>query len=269
MANTPTLQDLIGQLPGLLGQAISSPAEQQTSINDIMAANAPEALRKYGTTAQQIAESNFGRGMGLSSYNAYQQALNTLMQQEGMNKMQLDAKNQVDAAQRAAVGNAVNYATSEKNRAMQARQIDAQKSTQLRGALIGGLGNLGAGTAGVLSRDLMRPEGQPSSVGRAYDRLKAGMGFGKPGAPDLKTPGEGMGGTFEGEGQGPTSAPYEFSNTSPYPSNLSLSGPDSYNFGNSSAGYNFNVPDIQMPDFSLEGLFNGYSPEDFFNPALF
>src|SRR5262245_42003923 len=97
-----SLEDLLGQN---LSAGMMTPEQQAARVQQIVGASAPELMRKYGQTAQQINEGAFGRGMGLSTYNAYQQALNDLMEREGMGKIQNDAQTQVDAAQRAAVTN--------------------------------------------------------------------------------------------------------------------------------------------------------------------
>ena len=184
--NTPTLDDLVAQLPPQLGQAMRTPEELEAYRQMILQGTMPEALRQYGEGAQRVAESNFGRGMGLSSYNAYQQALQSLMESEGAAKIQLAAQQQAEAAQRAAVGNAMSYATSERNRAQQAsegaanranaqqmqrRGIKAGQQGQMMGQIYGGAAGAAGGLVGTLAKDLMRPEGESSAIGRAGGRL--------------------------------------------------------------------------------------------------
>ena len=271
MATTPTLQDLIAQLPPTLGQGLMSPAEQQAEIDRITAATMPAALRKYGDTAQQIAERYMARMQGSGSYDAYQQALNTLMQQEGTAQIQNQAKQSVDAAQRAAVGNATNYATSEQNRASQEanqrRQIAAQRSGQNKAAIIAGLGNLGGGTAATLARDLMRPEGEKSRLGLAGERLKGYLGFG--GTPEQTS---GYLGNTEVPSYDLNAGKTDFGT-----GNLSdYSTTPTTNFGTGSiSDYNlypsgYDIPKLQLPEFSLDSLFGGFNniPSNFWDQEL-
>jgi hypothetical protein len=264
MAITPTLQDLINQLPGTLGQGIMSPEEQAAEVQRITSATLPEALRKYGTTAQQIAESNFGRGFGLSSYNAYQQALNTLMQQEGTANIQNQAQQSVDAAQKSAVANAASYANAGQNRQqqsdMQKHQIAASNAAQNKQAIIGGLGNVGIGAAGMLTRDLTRPAGEPSRLELAYNRIKDAFGPDKAGmAPGIGP--DALGGSLSDYDMGGASTP-SYSNFVP---DFNLSAND-IDFGTGNLlDYSFSPSSVQLPDFSLESLFSpSYDWGDYF-----
>lgn len=245
-----SLQTLISQLPQNLSDQILTPEQSQARVQQQVAAMAPEILRQYGQTAQQQNEAAFGKGMGLSTWNAYQQALNTLMQNEAIGKLGIESQNAVDAAQRAAVGNAANYASSEMNRQAQAQQARAQRnqatSLQNRSMIYQGLGGLAGGGLGLLGRTF-QPEIQKGLRGLA------GLGGGKPETEPNPSIGAGTG-------------PLPSENAVPSPDYPSLGG----NMGFSlepgggvsapdigSSGYNYggtDYTDFNWPDLSLGGL---------------
>lgn len=173
-------------LDELLQNEILTPEQKEARVAEVLAGTMPGALRQYGQTSQAQNEAAFGKGMGLSTWNAYQQALNSLMEAEGAGKIRNDARTSVDAAQRAALGNAVSYATAERNRAantaasnqsadIQRKGLAQQKSLAGQSMLFSGLSGLGGGVANIGMRTF-GPE------------IKSGLkglfgGAGTPGAP--------------------------------------------------------------------------------------
>jgi len=264
-----TLDDLIAGLPQNMSNQILTPEQQQARVQQSVAAATPEMLRQYGQTGQQQAESDFGRGMGLSTYAAYKQALNTMMQNEAGAKIQNDAQNAVNQAQQAAIGNAASYATSERNRAsqagmntennaaraaMQRQAARAQGSAQNKNMLFQGLGGLASGGAGMVTKSL-GPEIQGGIKG-GYNKL-AGL-FGGPKteqAPDMAA---------LRAGAADEAKAYEYP---PAPSYGDGGGGGfelpSYDFapqmGDGGGGYDFNMPEIDWgggADMSLDQLLN-------------
>jgi hypothetical protein len=247
-----SLQDLIASLPGAMQQQILTPEQQQARLQDYLNAANPEILRQYGQTSQQQNEAAFGKGMGLSTWNAYQQALNTLNQNEALNRARVEGQSAIDSAQRAAIGNAANYASNEMGRQQQAQMNRSNQrqatSFQNRNMLYGGLGGLAQGGLATVARDLTRPAGQASSLGSAYDRIKGLFGGGEspaaPNAPDMTNPppvNYGNAGDMSLANASPT---VDYT-----PPDLSPSFGGGYDFG----GFN---PQIQIPDFSLDSLLN-------------
>lgn len=147
----PTLEELIQSLPGQLAGGMKTPAEQQAMADQLVSRQYPDILKQYGDRAQQINESAFGRGMGLSAYNLQNQQANTQAQLEAQAKAKIDAQQAVEQAQRAAVGQAASYASGQQQQQQQAqqfgRQLGATKSNQSNQMLASGIGAAAGGIA--------------------------------------------------------------------------------------------------------------------------
>jgi hypothetical protein len=178
-----SLDDLI---TGAYGNMIRTPDQLAARKQEILNATLPEYLRKFGQTTQAQNEASFGRGMGLSTYNAYQQALNTLMQNEGAANIENQAQQGVDQAQRAAVADAAGYVNADKNRAAQqsiaagnqtvARQLQKMRGNQaVQSGLIGGAANIGSGVGGMAAKSLLSKGGSGNTPGEMWQNLKANL----------------------------------------------------------------------------------------------
>lgn len=191
-----TLDDLINS-----GYAnmIRSPEQMAARKQEVVDATLPEYLRKYGTTTQDQLESAFGRGMGLSTWNAQQMALRQLMESEGAANIENQAQTQIEQAQRAAIADAAAYRNAGANRAQAAanaqtqatvaRQLSKARGSQANQAqLVQGLTGLGAGVGGLTLRALMAKPGSEGSPQSIWANAKGNLGFGPDQAPSPQAP---------------------------------------------------------------------------------
>jgi hypothetical protein len=108
-----------------------------------------EIERQGGDRAQQISENAFGRGLGLSTVNAYSQAENQRAQKEAISKARVDASTAARSAQLSALAQAAGVAQQEANRGMQHKAIKAQQQMNDDKMLAGGLTALGGAGLGL------------------------------------------------------------------------------------------------------------------------
>jgi hypothetical protein len=248
-----TLDDLIAGLPQSMSNQILTPEQQRAQVEQQVGAAMPENLRQYGQLAQQQNEAAFGKGMGLSTWNAYQQALNSMNQTEAAGQIRQNAENAMRQAQQAAIGNAASYATSERNRATQANlaasqnaSADARQRAQLaaagkgqtQGQIFSGLGGLAGGVGRyALSKEGFGPE-LKGAAQSGYNKL-AGL-FGGPKteqAPDMAKTNEMS--SEMAPASGGYNAPSSFEASYPSGLNFSGGGTDLPAYG---GGYSFDTP---------------------------
>lgn len=254
----------MASLEDLLNQQILSPEQRQAKVESAVANAMPENLRRYGQLAQQQNESTFGKGLGLSTYNAYMNALNSMNQSEAAGQIRQNAENAVTQAQNAAIGNAASYATAEKNRAAQ-QQMAANQNTvqrqlmkqhgaqQTSGQIFQGLGGLAGGAIGGGAR-MFQPEikgGLQSLYGKA---------FGQPASPTTEQA-PNIGGGAEVPGGTGAAGDMNAANSSAYtPPSFDFSGgggaPSMPSYGGSAA---YDMPSYTSGSPDLYDLLGGWN----------
>lgn len=150
-------------VPNGLEGLIMSPAQQAAMKADLLRRSGYDIERNAKNEAQKVGEDAFGRGMGLSTLNAYYQAQVQRARDEALDKATIDSNAAVRAAQGAALGQAAQYVTAQQGRAQQesqfGRQLKQQQSLNTQNLVGGGLAGLaGAGmkTAGYVYGDKMK-----------------------------------------------------------------------------------------------------------------
>jgi hypothetical protein len=181
----PTLDDLITQGYQNL---ILTPEQRQARIDAIAAPRLAQSQREAAARAQQQNENSFGRGMGLSTWNAYQQALNQLMENEGEGHIRTEAQTAVDTAQREALAaaaanqNAINNRNAQMQMSAQnatvQRQLAKTRGTQANQAgLMQGLMGAGGGVGSLALRSLM--SGPDARGNTPWQNFKNNIGWGQ------------------------------------------------------------------------------------------
>jgi len=205
-----------------------SPAQMQAYQDAIVNAAKQNINRSAGTEAQRVSEAAFGRGMGLSTLNAYQQALIQGEQARAVAQAESQAQQATRQAQLAALGQAASYMTSQRQLGQQQSQFDrslkANKEAQMRGMIGSGL----AGLAGAALKGGGYVFGDDIKKG-----LRGAMGLGGEEKPNSSI----YGGATAASGQGPgnvhANEPIE-ANLAAIAQPQTESMPDSYDFGGSS-----------------------------------
>lgn len=242
-----TIDSLAARLPADLEALLMDPTQQAAYEQQLVDRARGDIMEQGGNEARRVGEAYFGRGMGLSSLNAYAQGQVQGQIADALSKARLDANTNMMAAQRAALGQAANYVNAERGRQQQAsqfnKQMKQQKSIANQNMLYGGLGGLAGGLA-----------------------KGAGMMF----APEIK---KGLQGLFSGTGAPGGQLPYGSNNyqqpewmtkpveVDPNAVSASVAAPDLSAIIDSSVpeDYSYSMPDFNYGD--NPGL--GISADDF------
>jgi hypothetical protein len=158
-----TLDSLTGRIPMDLEALLMDPAQVRAMEDQLFSRAEGDIQRQAGNEAQRVSENAFGRGMGLSSVNAFAQAQNERARAEALSKARVDSNQAATAAQRAALGQAASYVTAQQQRQQQADQF--RKSMKHQGSMntqnlvasgLAGLTGAGLKMAGNVWGDDMR-----------------------------------------------------------------------------------------------------------------
>lgn len=144
MAN---LDSLLERLPNDLSALLMDPAATRSMEDMLMQRAMGDINQSAGNEAQRVSEAAFGRGMGLSSLNAYAQGQVEQARSKALAQARVDANQAAMQAQRAALGQAAQYATAMHGQQQQADQFRKsqaqQKSLENQKMIYGALGGLG------------------------------------------------------------------------------------------------------------------------------
>lgn len=203
-------------VPNSLESLIMSPAQQQAYKQNLINRAMLDINREAGNSTQAALENAFARGVGTSSGNAGQgvggtgQGLSSISaynasqieraRADAIEKAGMDAESQVQAAQRAAIGQAAGYLNAQRQRDQSAYQFNQnqklQKSMNTNNMLMQGLGGLAGGAlkfggnvaTPALQESFKKMFGSAAGKGDAGYAGPSGQGPGNVQANEQQTP---------------------------------------------------------------------------------